>query len=308
MELNIIILNWNAATDTLRCLDMIAGWPRLQPTIWLVDNASSEGSPELTARAANPPIHLLCNSVNLGYAGGNNRAIAAALAQSDAPLLFLNNDASVTETDVIRLLETLAENPRLGVVGPLLFDGEHPDKLLAAGGQNIVFHLTSHLARPPTDEPVYPVDYIPGTVMLVRAEVFRRAGLLDEAYFFTGEMPDLCYRAKLHGYASAVEARARAGHTVSRSSSLRSTLYVYYIIRNRFLFLRKHLRGQFWLFGFWTLYSLALTLKLGLNGQAPAARAVWLGLSDGWQGRFGGQNERVMAACSGPLIKAVQPG
>ena len=307
MQLAIIILNWNAAADTIECIRMLAGWSQVQPLIWVVDNASSDGSADVIAREC-PHVCLLRNATNLGYAGGNNQAIIEALAKSEAPLLFLNNDAHVGEVDVLRMLETLADKPQIGIVGPLLFDGDQPDRLLAAGGQNIVLHLTSHLAKPPGGEPVYPVDYIPGTVMLARAELFRRVGLLDEAYFFTGEMPDFCYRAKLQGYLSAVEARARASHTVSRASSLRSTLYVYYIVRNRFLFLRKHHRWHGWLFGFWTLYCLALAVKLQLSGQSPTARAVWLALSDGWQGRFGGQNERVLAACSGQPPQVLQAG
>ncbi|GAB4426670.1 MAG: glycosyltransferase family 2 protein [Anaerolineae bacterium] len=309
MQLAVIILNWNAAADTIECVRRFSGWNQAQPVIWVVDNASGDSSAEAIAREC-PQVHLLRNSTNLGYAGGNNRAIVEALAAGDAPLLLLNNDAHIAETDVMTMLDTLAARPEVGIVGPLMFDGDRPDKLLAAGGQNIVWHLTSHLAGPPADEPVYPVDYIPGTVMLVRAEVFRRVGLLDEAYFFTGETPDFCYRAKLQGYLSVVETRARASHTISRSK-LRGTLYVYYIVRNRFLFLRKHYRRQFWLFGFWALYCLALTVKLQLSGQSPTAKATWLGLADGWQGRFGGQNERVLAACSGqppPVLQAGQSG
>jgi hypothetical protein len=297
MELNVIILNWNAAADTIDCVQALSGWTRLHPTIWVVDNGSHDGSADLIEREC-PNVKLIRNPTNVGYAEGNNRAIVEALRRNNAPLLFLNNDANLAENDLMRLLETLEADPHWGFVGPLLFDGDRADKLLAAGGQNIITHLTSHLAIPPVAESVYPVDYIPGTVMLARAEIFRRIGLLDEAYFFTGEMPDLCHRAQLQGYLSAIDARARASHTVSRSVGLRSTLYVYYIIRNRFLFLRKHYRWQVWLFGFWTLYSLALALKVYLSGQPATAQAIWLGLTDGWQGRFGGQNERVLAFCS----------
>jgi hypothetical protein len=74
-------------------------------------------------------------------------------------------------------------------------------------------------------------------------------------------------------------------------------LHSYYIIRNRFLFIRKfHPRSRFLFYGFWTLYSLALAVKVRLNGKAAMARAVCLGLLDGLRGRFGAQNERVLAA------------
>jgi GT2 family glycosyltransferase len=294
MDLSIIILNWNAAADTIRCVQDIAGWQRLQPTIWVVDNASTDGSADMIAETC-PKVHLIRNSANLGYAEGNNRGISQALAGGDAPILLLNNDATIAEDDVLRLLDTLQADPRLGFVGPLLFDADRQDKLLAAGGRNMVCHLTSHISKVSGDEPVYFVDYVPGTVLLGRAETFRRVGLLDADYFFTGEIPDLCRRARQQGFLTAVDARARAYHALRRSSDLRGTLYPYYIIRNRFLFIRKfYPRSKILFYAFWGLYSLALSVKLQVNGQWPTARAVRLGLWDGWRGQFGGQNERVL--------------
>jgi GT2 family glycosyltransferase len=183
---------------------------------------------------------------------------------------------------------------------------------LSAGGKSPVLHHHSHMAAPETTEPVYPVMYVPGTVILARAELFRRVGLLDEAYFFSTEVADLCMQAKSCGYLSVIDTRARAYHALSRSSNWRDTLYPYYIIRNRFLFMRKHHRWQFWLFGFWTLYSLALALKLQLSAKPLTAQAVWLGLLDGLQGRFGGQNERVLVAVgklpAAPLTTTLNAG
>ena len=298
MELSIIILNWNAAIDTVRCVQAIAGWSRLEPSIWVVDNASTDGSAQVVA-AQCPQVQLICNTVNLGYAAGNNQGIIQALARGDAPVLMLNNDAVVAEEDIVALLETLQSNPRTGFVGPLLFNADQQDELLAAGGQNIVCHLSSHLANVPDDQPVYFVDYVPGTVLLARAAALRRVGLLDPDYFFTGEIPDLCQRARQQGYLTAVNSRAKAFHTVGRSSGLRGTLYPYYIIRNRFLFIRKFYRYRRILFyGFWGFYSLALSVKLQVAGRLSTARAIRLGLKDGLQGRFGGQNERVLAIIS----------
>lgn len=294
MQLAVIILNWNAAADTIRCVGHLAAWERLKPAIWVVDNASSDGSAEIIAREC-PEIHLIRNQSNLGFAGGNNRGIIEALEAGDAPILLLNNDAVIGESDALRLLESLQADKQIGFIGPLLFDAEHKERLLAAGGGSPVKHHHSHFHKFSAATPIFAVTYVPGTVIIGRAEVFRTVGLLDEAYFFSAEVADLCLQAAQHGYLSVIDTRARAYHALGRSSKLRDTLYTYYIIRNRFLLLRKHHRWNIPLFGFWTLYSLALTLKLRLSGQGYTAQAVWLGLLDGLQGRFGGQNERVLA-------------
>ena len=298
MKLAVVILNWNAAHDTIRCVQDIFSWKHLQPKIWVVDNGSVNGSVELIAHEC-PDACLIRSEVNLGFAGGNNRGIVGALAAGDAPILLLNNDASIAEENVVRLLETLQANQQIGFVGPLLFDADREDRLLSAGGRDPLHHHT-HIYDPLDDGLIRVVDYVPGTVILGRADVFRKVGLLDEDYFFTMEVADLCIRARRHGYLSAIDARSHAFHDLGRSSELRETLHTYYIIRNRFLFIRKfHHKRRFWLYGFWGLYSLALALKVWMERNPDAARAMWMGLVDGLRGRFGGQNERVLAACSG---------
>lgn len=297
MELSIIILNWNAAADTIRCVRDFESWQQIEPIIWVVDNASEDGGVDKITEVC-PQIHLIRNAVNQGYAGGNNRGLEKALVHSKAPIMLFNNDAVLVEAEAIKLLNTLRNNPQVGVIGPLLFDAQQPDKLLTAGGRNMVRHLSSHISTVTTDTPLQKVDYVPGTVLIARAEIFNNVGLLDEDYFFAGELPDLCYRVQQHGYLCAVDTSARAYHALERSSTFRATLYPYYIIRNRFIFIRKfyHLFKIFF-FTFWTLYSAALAFKLRVSGQVRAALAVWLGLMDGLNRRFGGQNERILAAC-----------
>jgi GT2 family glycosyltransferase len=307
MELSIIILNWNAAADTIRCVRHIASWERLRPTIWVVDNASIDGSVEIIADEC-PTVHLIRNPANLGFAGGTNRGIIEVLGAGDGPILLLNNDAFIAEEDAISLINILRANKHIGVVGPLLFDAEQPDQLLSAGGKNPVLHHQTRILAFNAGEPLRPVEHISGTVVLVRAEVFRAIGLLDEDYFFSTELADLCRRAKGQGYLSVIATQAQACHTLSRSANFRDTLHVYYIIRNRFLYIRKFYRqlAKAFLYGIWGLYSLVLAGKLYLSGQHPSARAVCLGLIDGWQGRFGGQNERVLTTCRRDRTKTAE--
>ncbi len=307
MELAIIILNWNAAADTIRCVRNVAIWKRLQPTILVIDNASADDSSYVIAHEC-PKVHLIRNLTNMGFAGGNNRGIVEALSlfkEGDVPILLLNNDAWIKETDVIRLLETLQANEQIGLIGPLLFDAKRKDKLLAAGSKDPARHHHSHNYELPPGGPVHIVECVPGTVIVGRAKVFRTVGLLDEDYFFSSEVADLCLRARQHGYLSAVDTRARAFHDLGRSSRLRDTLHTYYIIRNRFLLIRKfHQKWKVLFYSFWTLYSLALSLKVQLNGKPSTARAVCLGLLDGLRGRFGGQNERVLVVACGAVGKS----
>jgi hypothetical protein len=297
MELSIIILNWNAADDTIRCVRQIDRWARLRPRIWVVDNASRDTSLERITHEC-PAISLVRNSANLGFAGGTNQGVSQALAENDHPILLLNNDATIAEADAAHLLATLDADQTIGLVGPLLFAAEDQDRLISAGGKNPVLHHQTRRRHIDPARPVHPVDVISGTVILIRAEVFRQVGMLDEAYFFSTELADLCTRARQHGFRCVIDSRARAYHALERSADFRHGLHVYYIIRNRFLYIRKFYRHVMkgMLYGIWAGYGLALTLKLLITGQPIMARAAGLGSLDGLRGRFGDQNERVLAA------------
>ncbi len=52
----------------------LARSPELDAAVWVIDNASADGSAELVA-AEFPQAHLIVSSENLGFAGGNNRVL-----------------------------------------------------------------------------------------------------------------------------------------------------------------------------------------------------------------------------------------
>ncbi|NLF00801.1 MAG: glycosyltransferase family 2 protein [Anaerolineales bacterium] len=306
MAVAVVILNWNQAADTIRCVRAVAAWQSVRPDVYVVDNGSVDGSADEIARCC-PAARLIKSECNRGFAGGTNLGIAAALDDHADPILLLNNDAVIDEQDVQHLAMVLAKDDRLGAVAPLLYDDDGGQRLLSAGGRNIGRHVNTHVALLLNAEAPAVVDYVPGTVALVRAVVFQEAGLFDEDYFFSGEMADLCERAARFGYRSAMDPSARAYHALSRSSELRETLHAYYILRNRFLFVRKFMHVErLPRMVFWSAYGAAAALRAHLTGRRAQARALRLGLIDGLRGRFGGQNERVLATGSRPAVEEIR--
>ncbi len=294
MKLSVVILNWNTSRDTVACLRSVQAWEATgavgRPRVWVVDNGSRP--PEIEAvRQEFPAVQLIQSPVNRGFAGGSNMGIEAALASGTDAVLLLNNDASVDARSVAAMLDTLGSDPAIGVVGPTIW---HAGACISVGGRDIARHATTHL-RPRTPlTAMQDVDYVSGTAALVKREVFERVGLLDEDYFFGGEMADLCHRARRSGFRSVTEPRARALHDLERSSRDRRTLHIYYVVRNRFLYARKHHpRRSAWLYSRWAARGALTALAALCRGQPRRARAVALGVLDGVRGRSGGQNERV---------------
>lgn len=289
-SLSVIILSWNQAETTLACLARVGGWTRLRPRVWVVDNASTDGSRERIA-AAWPSVRLMRSERNLGFGGGNNLALREV---GDDDVLLLNNDAAVAEEDVLKLLATLELHPDAAIVGPAVFDAAAPARLLSAGGRDISTHVATHVrtavpagraaaAGEPCD-----VDYVPGAVALLRASALARVGLLDERYFFGGELADWCERARRAGYRVLLEPGCSAYHDTRVSATARETLYPYYILRNRFLYIRRFRRAALPLFlAGWTAYGLFTTGRAALAGRRRESALLARALRDGILGRTG---------------------
>jgi GT2 family glycosyltransferase len=118
----VVVLNWNGAHLLGDCLDGLAAQdlPEGQAALWVVDNASTDGSLELLAERY-PWVRVLANPSNDGFAGGNN----VALREVATPFVaLLNNDARPQPDWLRRLLEPFGEPgaERLGAVsGKIVF-------------------------------------------------------------------------------------------------------------------------------------------------------------------------------------------
>ena len=287
-QLAIILINWNNATDTLRCLSMISLWSGLDAKVFVVDNGSSHED-LLLLRKTESRFQLIINKTNQGYSGGNNAGIVEALEQGHPYIMLLNSDASVSETCLKQLLECMSHSPELGVIGPVLEEGGGN----YAGGRNIGIYSSTRIPYKSENKnpALLAVDYVPGTALIARKEVFKKVGLLEEEFFFSGEIADLCRRAQLAGLKCAIYTGCRASHTPDTSSIMRETIYNYYTLRNRFLFIRRHFRNTkvFWSLR-WVIGGLIQIIIALLTGKRMRARALWLGLRDGIAGKFGDGN------------------
>ena len=104
----VVVLNYNGAHLLRDCLEGLAAQdlPPGQLAVWVVDNASADGSLELLERDF-PWVRTIANPTNDGFAGGNN----AALREVVTPFVaLLNNDARPARDWLRRLLEPFQED------------------------------------------------------------------------------------------------------------------------------------------------------------------------------------------------------
>lgn len=296
MTIHVVLLNWNQGKPVRVLLQGLLSWTSLPVRPWIVDNASTDPSSRMLPSDF-PQANHLRNELNLGYAGGINTALTAIreAAGPDDLVLLLNNDIRIDEKTVVMLCDGLARHPHAGMIGPVLSEGSSDNPRKSWGGRNMGDHLYTRISTPPSSIPAdgcISVDYVPGTVLLFRASLIDRVGLLDEDYFFSGEIADYAARAKAAGFGCLICTLAEAEHHAHDEYALRSSLYLYYSLRNRFLYVRKHqpLRYKHACMK-WTGIGFAMVIKQLLSGRVNGARAVYLAIRDGRHGVVGNRNE-----------------
>jgi len=113
----IVVLNWNAAWLTARCVRSLqqSTYPADRREIVVVDNASIDGSLQ-RLEADLHGVRFLPNPHNLGFAEGNNRAMRD-LDDCDFVAL-VNNDAVVDPGWLEPLVDALRDDARAGAAAP----------------------------------------------------------------------------------------------------------------------------------------------------------------------------------------------
>lgn len=218
----VIVLTWNGKADTLECLRSLQNLAYPNARILVVDNASDDGTAE-AVRSSFPYVELICNDSNLRFAGGNNAGIEYSLRRGADYVLLLNNDTVVDLDFLTPLVQKAEEDKQIGIVGPKIYYHGESKRIWFAGGRIEWWKgWVSHIGIRETDtheyDTVREVDYITGCCMLVKREVIKAVGTLDEKFYLYGEDVDWCIRARRAGYKTVCIPSSHIWHKVSASS------------------------------------------------------------------------------------------
>ena len=289
----ILTVTTNAADHLPAYLDAIQSITYPDWELWLVDNASTDGSPELV-EAALPEATVLRNRENLGFTGACNRALRAILDSSHAEyVLFLNDDTRVTPGFLEPLVARAA--PRLLVAPMTCLEGT-PGLLDDAVGafdwwRGTWKQRTFGTAPAAASLRAHQVEVANLSCLLVPVQLFRDIGLLDDAFFVYYDDTDLCRRAHGAGYRIICDPASVIWHRKGATLGGQSTAFgCYYLARNRPYLMRKHLgRGpRFWAFAAYYLPTRSARIAAWtVTGHRDLAAATLAGLRDFARGRMG---------------------
>jgi GT2 family glycosyltransferase/glycosyltransferase involved in cell wall biosynthesis len=232
-----VVLNYRTPDDTVLAVRSVLRSRRPLTEVIVVDNDEVE-----SCRAALAPlgerVTYLHAGCNLGYSGGMNLGIRAALAGGADLVLLLNSDVIVPTGAVGALEQALAASPGAGIAGPVVLSRQAPDRIATRGMHYVPatgrmrHHGVGQTFVDGALAPTTVVAGVSGCCLLVRREVLDATGGFDEAYFFGFEDLDLCLRARDVGFTTIVAGAATVLHEGRRSIGAASPARLYFAARN----------------------------------------------------------------------------
>jgi len=213
-DISVVIVNYNVKEFLANCLQSVRkATSSLQTEIFVVDNASSDGSiPFLKHRFKD--VTFIENRENLGFGKANNQAIQKANGKYT---LLLNPDTLLQEDTLHTLFNYMDKHEACGACGCKILN---PDGTFApesrrsiptvsaavykAIGLTAMFpeskHFGSYYQGWKDEDEGGEVPVLSGSFMFFRTECLKQVGGFDERFFMYGEDIDLCYRVSNAGW------------------------------------------------------------------------------------------------------------
>lgn len=229
MVVAVSIVSFNTKNLLRSCLLRLEGRKAMgKISIWVLDNNSEDGSAVMVEKDF-PFVNLIKSETNSGFSKGQNQLIRKILEGDSKFTLLLNPDTEFDIKEIDKLTKFMDEN-NCGIASGLIQDLK--GKLQSNGGDfpfnfsllNWLFNLeflnnaNFHQNKWSYFQGAREVDWVGGTFMMVRSEVFEKIGLLNEDYFMYFEDVDFCYRTKKAGFKIMIYPDVKIKHISGASS------------------------------------------------------------------------------------------
>jgi N-acetylglucosaminyl-diphospho-decaprenol L-rhamnosyltransferase len=257
VTLSIIIVNWNTRDLLAACLESVAAeiarMGEGEAETFVVDNASTDGSPEMV-RERFPWVRLIENTENVGFARANNQALRVAQGRY---VLLLNSDTEVRPGALATLIAVLESHPEAGAAGPRVLN---PDGTLqnSYGSLPTVYdeiigpYWSDFFLKPwggigrwlstrsfQSGTPIA-VDRVSFACTLIRREALDQIGLLDESFEFYSEDYDWFRRLRDANWTALFCPQAEIVHHWGGSSRQRNEWAMRRLYRSKRRYFAKH--------------------------------------------------------------------
>lgn len=312
-QIGIVVCNYNKKEDALACIQSILESKFQDYDIYVVDNASSDGSAEAIEKAYGGQVTLLVNQENLGGSGGVNTGLRAAFEKGYPYLMCVDNDALLDENAIGSLFTFLQEHQEVGIAAAKIYHREAPDYVQQFGQkidfENFCTDVTYLNAYEDGSMPEYVyTDAVAACALMIRRSVVEKIGFMPEENFLYWDDTEWCYLCGRAGWKVASVGNAMALHAMGAKKELENTFPTYYAWRNWIRFFMRYTKPMAWEAMVDTfLGSMFQIIYEGLHkGEKNRSRTVMLAYDDALHGVTGKAGEnRIFAldTADGPWEK-----
>jgi GT2 family glycosyltransferase len=207
----VIVLSYNNRKWLDRCLTTLFATDDDDFSVYFVDNASSDGSVEYVQQSF-PRAHIVRNSMNLGFAGGNNEGLRAAFQAGADFAVLLNTDTWVEPKWLTEMRHIFQGDPSIAAATAMIlcYDNDDFDRNFLQILEVTPGFIQDSWNR--TVRPWYVTETGSGAALMARRSFFESVGVIDPMFFMYFEEIDLLRRGRFHGHKIAVSTRAIIHH------------------------------------------------------------------------------------------------
>ncbi len=301
IDVAVIIVSWNVRDYLSACLRSVFADLRLsglQGEVWVVDNASTDGTVDFV-RNVFPSVHVIANETNVGFGAANNQGMRVAAEHNPRYYFLLNPDTLLRPGAITHLVACLAERPNAGIAGARLVYGNGTFQHSAfhfPGLMQLIFDLfplparlyetplngryPTHLYEP--HRPPFAVDFALGATMMVRAAVAEATNGFDESFHMYCEEIDWSWRVHESGWKIYTVPAAEVVHYGGESTRQIPAQSVIHLWQSRALLYQRHHGPLVRFFASW-LVKIGMRKK-ALRSTDPELRQAYLEVIRIWCG------------------------
>ncbi len=229
---SVIVVNYNGMRFMEKCLSSLERQTYRPFETILVDNGSTDGSPEYVMERF-PAVRIISNGENLGFAKANNIGISAA---GGSMIATLNNDAAPLSAWLEALVDAMMSDDTVGMCASKMLFMKNPEIINSTG-------ICVSRSGASWDRGMFEPDrgqydtaeevFGPcAGAALYRMSMLGQAGLFDDSFFAYMEDVDLAFRCRLKGWKCLYVPDAVAYHYHGGTAGYMSDFSVYYGNRN----------------------------------------------------------------------------
>ncbi|MCH5265154.1 MAG: glycosyltransferase family 2 protein [Lachnospiraceae bacterium] len=245
--IGIVICNYNKRDFVLDCIRSVKESRVQNFDIYMVDNASTDGSVEAVRQEFGDAVTILQNDENLGGSGGFNTGLRVVRDKGYEYFVCLDDDVQVDENAIQALYEYMEANPEVGMAGSRVYHMQMPDYIQQCGLLIDFEHcsaktLYADQLEDGTLPEVIECDTVATCSVMIRGSVVREtdAGIMPEDNFIYWDDMEWGHRIRMAGYRIVTLAASKVLHQMGANVKKPNTFLDYYMWRNRTNFFMRY--------------------------------------------------------------------